>query len=109
MFPNIDPKKMQNMMKQMGLEQEEIDAAKVIIEKNDGSRTIIYDPSVVKIKLNGQESFQVSGRISEELESGFSEDDVKTVMEKTGASEKKAREALEKNNDIVEAIMELND
>jgi len=32
MFPNIDPKKMQAMMKQMGIGQEEIDATKVTIE-----------------------------------------------------------------------------
>ena len=36
MFGGIDPKKMQAMMKQMGIKQEEIDAKRVIIEKSDG-------------------------------------------------------------------------
>ena len=33
MFPNINPKKMQAIMKQMGMAQEEIEASKVVIEK----------------------------------------------------------------------------
>ena len=35
---NIDPKKMQAMMKQMGISQEDIPSSKVIIEKEDGGR-----------------------------------------------------------------------
>ena len=47
MFPNINPKKMQEAMKQMGLAQEEIDATKVIIEK-ENSQIVIENPSVTK-------------------------------------------------------------
>ena len=94
MFPNIDPKKMQAMMKQMGLSQSEIPSFKVIIEKEDGDKIIIKNPSVTKIKIQGQETFQISGEVSEE--NGISEEDVKTVVEKTGVSEKIARKTLEK-------------
>ena len=38
MFPNLDPKKMQAMMKQFGVAQEEIDANKAIIEKEGNLR-----------------------------------------------------------------------
>lgn len=103
---NIDPKKMQSMMKQMGINQEEIDASRVIIEKNDG-KIIIENPSVVKIKMQGQESFQISGDVREE-EKGFSEEDIKTIMEKTGASRKKAEETLKKTGDLADAILELS-
>lgn len=107
MFPNIDAKKMQAVMKQMGINQIEIPSSKVIIEKEDGGKIIIKNPSVVRIKMQGQESFQISGEISEEEEK-FSEEDVKTIIEKTGCSEKRAKEVLEKTGDLAEAILELS-
>lgn len=93
MFPGLDPKKMQAMMKQMGINQDEVDASRVIIEKEDGGKIIIEDPSVVKINMQGQENFQVSGDVSEvaggdieaaEVEEVVdnTEEDVKTLMEK---------------------------
>ena len=95
-------------MKQLGIAQEEIDASRVVIEKSDGGKLIVENPNVTKIKMQGQETFQISGEISEE--SGISEDDVQTIIEKTGVSEKPARETLEKNGgDLAEAIMELGD
>ena len=107
MFPNIDPKKMQAVMKQMGINQTEISASRVIIEKDDGEKIIISNPSITKIKMQGQESFQISGDISESEEK-FSDDDVKVVIEKTGCSEKEAKKALEKTGDLAEAILELS-
>ena len=110
MFPNLDPKKMQAVMKQMGINQEEIDASRVIIEKSDNSKIIIENPSVIKIKMQGNESFQISGDVSEEAGESFSEEDIKTVIEKTGCSKAEAEEALEKNNgDLAEAILELSE
>ena len=41
MFGGLDPKKMQAMMKQMGISQQEIDTSKVVIEKADGNKIII--------------------------------------------------------------------
>ncbi|MEK6760675.1 MAG: nascent polypeptide-associated complex protein [Nanoarchaeota archaeon] len=107
MFPNIDPKKMQAMMKQMGVSQENIDASRVVIEKTDGGKLIIENPSIQKIKIQGQESFQISGSVSEEAES-FSEEDIQTIVEKTGVSKEVARETLEKTGDLAEAILELS-
>lgn len=107
MFGGIDPKKMQAMMKQMGIKQEEIDAERVIIEGND-KRIIIDNPSVVKVVMQGQESFQISGDVREEEESGFNEDDIKMVMEKTGKGEDEVKEALAETNDIAEAIVKLS-
>lgn len=109
MFPGLNPKKMQAVMKQMGIAQDEIPAEKVIIEKTDGGKIIISEPSVTKIKMQGQESFQITGDIGEESgEVGVSEDDIKTVVEKTGCSEDKAKETLEKTGDLAEAILELS-
>lgn len=109
MFGGIDPKKMQGMMKQMGISQKEIPALKVIIEKTDGSKTIIENPSVMQIKMQGQESFQISGEIKEETAKvEISEEDINAVVEKTGVSKKKAHETLEKTGDLAEAILELS-
>ena len=62
----MNPSKMKAVMKQMGIQQEEINAEKVTIDKTDGSKIVINNPSVVKIKMQGQENFQISGDISEE-------------------------------------------
>ena len=107
MIPGINPKQMQAMMKQLGMSQTEIPSSRVIIEKEDGGKLVIRNPSVVKIKMQGQETFQISGDISEE--SGFSEDDVNVVMEKTNCSEKEAKEALEETGDLAEAILKLSE
>lgn len=105
---NLDPKKMQAVMKQMGIAQEDIPASKVIIEKQDGGKIMINNPVVARITMQGQKSFQISGDISEEDEA-FSEKDIKTLIEQTGCSEKEARKALEKTGDLVEAIMLLKE
>lgn len=112
MFPGLggglDPKKMQAVMKQLGMSQEDIDASLVTIEKSDGSRIIIENPGVVKIGIKGQESFQISGDAREEKGFIISEEDIKMVMEKTGASKTQAKEALEETKDIAEAILKLS-
>ncbi|HPX74548.1 MAG TPA: nascent polypeptide-associated complex protein [Candidatus Pacearchaeota archaeon] len=110
MFPGVNPRQMQGMLKKMGISQEEIDASRVIIEKTDNSRIIIDNPSVTKIKMQGQETFQIAGDISEEsAKEETSEEDIKMIIEKTGVSEEIARETLEKNNgDLAETILELS-
>ncbi len=106
MFPNIDPKKMQAVMKQMGISQDEIDASKVIIEKTDGNKIIIENPSVTKIDMKGQTSFQIAGEIKEEADT--SKEDIEIIMEKTGCSESQARETLKQTGDLAEAILKLS-
>jgi nascent polypeptide-associated complex subunit alpha len=108
MFGGLNPKKMQQAMKQMGISQEEIDALKVTIEKSNGKKIVIENPSVVKMKIQGSEMFQVSGETREEDFSLISGEDIKTIMQKTGCSEKQAREVLEKTGDLAEAILELS-
>jgi len=101
----MNPKKMQGLMKQMGINQDEIEADRVVIEKGDGN-IVIENPKVMKITMQGQESFQVTGDIKEE--EGFNEGDVKMIMEKTGKSEDEAKKALEETSDIAEAIVKLS-
>jgi|SRR3989344_5085902 len=107
MLPSLDPKKMQAVMKQMGISQEEIRATRVTIEKDDGSKIVIEPAAVTKIKMQGQESFQITGDIRTE-ETGASDDDIKTVMEKTGCTKEEAIESLEETGDLAEAILKLS-
>lgn len=99
---------MQAVMKQMGMSQDQIPASRVTIEKPDDTKIVIDNPSVTKIKMQGQESFQISGEAREE--GGTSEADIKTVMEKTGSSEEQAKKALENSaGDLAEAILKLSE
>lgn len=114
MFPGLgglNPKKMQAMMKQLGMEQEEISASRVTIEKTDGSKIGIENPSVTKISIRGQESFQISGEAKEEnAKPEITQEDIKTIMEKANVSEEKARKALEESKgDLAEAILKLSE
>ncbi len=108
MMPGIDPNKMKAIMKQMGIKQEEISANRVVIEKED-QNIIIENPQIIKINMQGNENFQISGDVKVESKEAFNDGDVKLVMEKTGASEGDARKALENSEgDLSEAILNLS-
>jgi nascent polypeptide-associated complex subunit alpha len=101
----MDPKQMQKMMKQMGINSQEITAERVIIEAGD-ERIIIEPAQVVKITMQGQSSFQISGNVK--TESAMREEDIVLVMEKANVSREKAIAALKSTNgDIAEAIIQL--
>jgi len=102
----VDPKKMKAMMKQLGIEQEDIEAKRVIIEKED-SRIVLENPAVQKLRVQGQESWQITGESKEES-LGASEEDIALVAEKTGKSREEAKKALEETKDIAEAIVKLS-
>ncbi|MBI5389252.1 nascent polypeptide-associated complex protein [Candidatus Woesearchaeota archaeon] len=111
MMPNLDPRMMKQAMKRMGIKQEELDAEQVIIRLHD--KDLILDaPSVSKVNMMGQESYQISGEVREvsrdEPEGMFSEEDIATVMEQAHASKEEATKALEESGgDLAAAIMEL--
>lgn len=101
----LNPKKMEKMMKQLGVKQKSIEVEEVIIKCKDKD-LIIKNPTVNKINMMGQETLQIAGDIQEV--SNINEDDVNTVVEQTGVDENKAKEALERNNgDLAKTILEL--
>ena len=98
MFGGVNPKQMQGMMKKMGISQEDIRAKKVIFETDEGD-LVIDEPSVVRIKMQGQESYQVTGEAKlQEYTELFSEDDIKMVMDKVEVDREIVIEHLEKSN-----------
>jgi len=110
MFGGMNPKKMQAVMKRMGIKQNDIETKRVTIEKTDGEKIIIEPAQVTKVTMQGQDSFQISGEIRTETAAPeISAEDIKTVAEKTGKSEAEAKETLEKTGDLADAIMELSE
>ncbi len=105
MFGMMGEKQMEKMMKQMGIDTEKVEASEVIIKCADKD-IVISNPEITKINMKGNQSFQIVGEVSERKK-GFSSDDVKMVMDQTGASEDDARDALEETGDIAGAIMKL--
>lgn len=103
---NINPRQMERMMKQMGIQSKNIDAQEVLI-KTGNRNIVIKSPVVTEVNMGGQVTFQVMGQVSEE--SGYSEEDVKMVMEKAGVPKEKAKKALEESKgDIAQAILSLS-
>lgn len=113
---NIGKKQIEKAMKKMGVSQIPLDAKRVVIELEDG-QLVIDEPSVTKVTMQGQETYQVAGEAREvsgeedEVDDNeeINKEDIKMVMDKTRAKENKVREVLEKNNgDIASSILELS-
>jgi len=104
----INPRQMERMMKQMGMQMAHIDAEEVIIKTPD-KEIIISNPDVSKINMMGQETFQITGEVSENPREDISEEDVEMVAEQAGVSFEEAKEMLEKTKDIAEAIVRLKE
>lgn len=105
---SLNPEKMQKMMKQLGLDTEEVDAEEVEIRGEENY--IVKNPQVTLIDMKGKKTFQIMGDIEKREKKTYTEEDVETVVEKADCSEEEAKEALEESDgDIANAILELED
>jgi nascent polypeptide-associated complex subunit alpha len=123
----FNQRKMQQMMNQMGIDIDEIDAEEVIIRTAD-EEMVFHDADVQRMDAQGQATYQVVGEPdvsprgegdSDESESDESADsggsaggvdpqDVEIVAQRTGVPEERARETLEANDgDLAAAVSEL--
>ena len=105
-----NPRQMKRMMKKMGLESNELDAKKVIIETSE--KKLVFDgPQVIEMDMKGQHIFQVIGEPQEKALEGevlIPDEDIKMVAERAGVSEEEAKEALKKaDGEPAEAIINL--
>lgn len=104
-MPNIDPRQMEKLMRQMGVNTKSIPASLVIIEADDG-RILIKNPEVTEVSMGSQKTFQIVGEAVKELK--LNEEDVLLVMGQSGATRDQAIDALKKTKgDIAEAILQL--
>lgn len=116
---SFNVRELKRQLKRMGIELEEHpDVVKVEILKTSGEKIVVEKAQVVSFKMGNQQVFQVVGEArvekqqeaSAEHEAGvkISEEDIKFVMEQTGATYEEARKALLRTRgDIIQAIMEL--
>ena len=111
---NMNPEQMKKAMQRLGIEQEDIQASKVTIETPQ--KTLVFNnPSVQKVDMMGQETYQVMGEPhkqgkaqTEETSVDIEDDDIQTVVNKTGCTEDEAKEAIEQHDyDLAAAIMSL--
>lgn len=105
MLPNMNPRQMQQMLKQMGINSRQLTCSCITIESED-EKIIITEPQVFEIAAQGQKSYLISGKTTTSV--AIREEDIKLVVEQTNCTEEQALETLKKTNgDIVQAIMNL--
>ena len=109
----MNSRDMKKAMKKMGMRQDDVEAIAVIIRTRDKD-IIIRNPSVQKIDMMGQSSYQVSGeeeiRKLEEEKPEIKEEDIITVSEQAKVSKEIAQKALLDNEgDLAAAIMALQE
>ena len=129
----MNPRKMQQMMKQMGIDVEDLDVEEVIIRTSD-EELYFSDAQVTKMDARGQETYQVVGSpdtretgsgdagaieagdgdaaagAGDSDDGGIPDDDVELVAMRAGVPEDEAREALEDaDGDLAAAISELEE
>ena len=120
----MNPRKMKQMMEQMGIDMADIDAEEVIIRTPD-EELVFTDADVQLMEAQGQKTYQVVGDPESRDRSGgeasgaeasgesgddnaVDEDDVEIVAMRTDVDEDTAREALEANDgDLADAVDEL--
>ena len=107
---NINPKKMKQMMKQLGMKVDQIDdVQRIIIETPKGN--YIFDAAeVTAMTMQGVTTYQIAGQPHfEEAALQIPDEDVRLVAEQAGVSAEAAREALITcNGDIAEAILKVS-
>ncbi|MEF8818141.1 MAG: nascent polypeptide-associated complex protein [Haloferacaceae archaeon] len=118
----MNPRKMQKMMEQMGIDMTELEAEEVVIRTPD-EELVFTDAEVTRMDAQGTQTYQIAGEPeSRERDAGGDEADasadddgpeipdadVDLVVGRTGASETAAREALEaEDGDLAAAVSRL--
>jgi nascent polypeptide-associated complex subunit alpha len=124
----MDSRKMKQMMNQMGIDLEEIDAEEVIIRTAEEEH-VFHDADVQRMDAQGQQTYQIVGEpdtrprgegAADESDVGadadteeggagaeFSDQDVEIVAQRAEVPEDRAREALAETGDLAAAVQRL--
>jgi nascent polypeptide-associated complex subunit alpha len=104
----MSPKKLQQMMKQMGIDVEQLENVERVIIQLSDKELVFEDAEVTVMNAKGTKNYQISGEPTERAR--INEDDVKLVTEQAGVNENDAREALmASDGDLAEAILKLKE
>ncbi len=95
---------MKKMMKQMGVDMEEIEGVEEVVIKTGTKEIVIDNADVNAIEAQGQKTYQVVGDSTER--SRIDEDDVELVAEQADVDEETARDALKKTDGDLAAAIE---
>lgn len=96
----MNPRQMKQAMKKLGIKAEEIEDAEEVIIRTPSKEYVISEPSVTKMEVQGQITFQILGdyelRERADAVSGpeIPEEDITLVMQQTGCTREQAVEAL---------------
>jgi nascent polypeptide-associated complex subunit alpha len=117
---NLSPKKLDQMMKQVGLSVEEMNDVEEVVIKTADAELVFEDASVTIMDAQGSKMYQITGtpvkrpkrelapEQEEEHEVSISAEDVEIVVEKAGCGAKEAKATLiETRGDLAEAISRL--
>lgn len=110
----FNPKQLQKMMKQFGIDIEEVDDVQRVVIEAAEKDIVIEDAEVSIMDAKGTRTYQVTGNakeIEKEAEpAGPDPEDVELVMDQAGVDEETAIEALEAaNGEPAQAIMDLSE
>ena len=120
----MDSRRARRMMKQMGMNMNELDDIKRVILQGDTKEIVIEGPQVTSINVQGTKMYQVAGGTEterkpqtgaaaeaapvEEEKLVIPEEDILLVAQQANVSIDKARAALEANDgDLAQAIIKL--
>ena len=120
----MDDRKMQQMMKQMGIDMQELDAEEVIIRTAE-EELVFSKPDVQRMDAQGQQTYTIVGEpesrdrgeagsgepaIAESEGDGgaaaIPDDDIELVATRAGVGQDEAREALEATDGDLAAAIE---
>ncbi len=109
MSPRIDPRQMRRMMKQLGVQTENMEGVEEVRIITSDKEYIFRDAEVTMTVVQGQKTFQIVGEPEiTEKEGGIPEEDIRIVMEQTGADREGAKKALEESDgEPAEAIIKI--
>lgn len=106
-----NPRQMQRILKQYGIQVEEIEDVLEVIIRTVSKEYIFKNPSVTLMIAQGQRTFQIIGNpeIKEKEEKiKISSEDIKLVSKQANVSEEQAKKALEEcDGNPAEAIIKL--
>lgn len=113
----MSPKKMKGMLKNMGINIDELEGVIEVVIRMPDREIVIENASVAVMDAHGVRSYQISGETRERSVSGAAgmeaeleipDSDVELVAAQTGVDAASAKAALlEAKGDLAEAIMKL--
>ncbi len=105
----MNPRAMNQMMKQMGIKSDEIADVEQVIIRTADTDIIFDDANVTKVAAPGMTTYQIVGTPHEvPRETPIPDEDVALVAEQTGKTKDEAMTALkETDGDLAEAILKL--